>query len=315
MIPRRDVTLEYLTPLIYNPTAGRMQRSPDLVRRLTAALRSSIPDIEPAPTSRPLEAVEMAARYVREGARMIVVAGGDGTINEAANGLAGTGAALGIVPVGTANVLACELGMRGDPVRAAASAADWQPLRIAMGRLRSGDGAPRLFLLMAGAGLDARINGSVRAEVKRRFGKLAYWLAGAEMVGRRLAQMDVHVDGVSRRTGFALAARARNYGGELEIASRASLLKDRFELVTFRGRTSWRFPLYLFGALVGRTTVVPGAESFFAERLELAPANGERIEIQVDGEQAGTLPARLEIVPDALTLMVPRRYAERERNR
>lgn len=257
------------------------------------------------PTAGPRDATSIASRCVREGARLVVVAGGDGTINEAANGLVGSATAMGIVPIGTANVLACELRLGRDPVRVARKLAGFEARRIAVGRMTNAAGESRCFVAMAGAGFDARINGLVRADLKNRFGKLAYWWAGVQMTGRTLAQIDVRAEGRRFRTGFALTARVRNYGGELAIAAKASLFEDRFELVTFRGATSWPYLLYLGGAVVGRAAMLPGVESIFAQRVELAAADGDRVELQVDGEQAGELPAVLEVVPGALTLLVP----------
>ncbi|MEZ5354436.1 MAG: diacylglycerol kinase family lipid kinase [Bryobacteraceae bacterium] len=310
-----NVTLIFLTPFIYNPTAGRLVRNPGLLERVLAELRPRAADLRPTPTTRPREATEIAARFAGQGVSMVIAAGGDGTINEVANGLAGSATSLTIVPMGTANVLACEMGLSRDPLRAAREVSALEPRRISLGSIRNSHGEARHFLLMAGAGLDARVNGRVRPDIKRRFGKLAYWLAGAEMVGRRLAQIEARAEGRTFRTGFALAARVRNYGGDLAIASKASLLSDRFELVTFRGETSWPYPLYLGGALLGRASAVPGVESVFTRRVELAPVNGSGVEIQIDGEQAGSLPATLEIVTEALTLMVPSRYARREQDR
>jgi len=267
-------------------------------------LRRNYPDLELYPTGGPGDATCLAAEAVLRRDSLVIAAGGDGTINEVMNGLVNSPVALGVVPFGTANVLACELRLGNDPVAVAERLPELRSRRIAVGRLTTA-GASRHFLLMAGAGLDAAIVSRVKPKAKDRFGKLAYWWAGLSTFGEKLPPMEACADGRKFTTGFALAARVRNYGGDLEIASRASLESDQFELVTFEGGSTWPYPLYLSGALVGKAASLPGVHSMLTRRVELAPCNGHSIETHVDGEPAGPLPATLEVVPSSLTLLMP----------
>lgn len=272
--------------------------------------------ITPRPTGGPGDATQIAARCVSGGADLILAAGGDGTINEVANGMIGSKVPLGILPAGTANVLATETRLGSDPVGVASSFGALEPVRIAVGLLRAAAGAPpRHFLLMAGAGLDANIVAHLNPRVKRVLGKGAYWLAGWQSAFRRLEELDVECDGRRVRCSFALASRVRNYGGDLEIARGASLLHEHFELVLFEGANPLRFVKYFTGVLLGKAAGMRGVHVLKARCLMLQPAGRKSVHIQIDGEDAGTLPARVETAPDALTLLLPADFLERERQR
>jgi diacylglycerol kinase family enzyme len=236
---------------------------------------------------------------------MILVAGGDGTINEVINGVAPSRIPVGIIPAGTANVLACELGLNTNERKAARMISHCVPERVALGRLRNFEGEERYFLLMAGIGLDAEIVYNLSAPLKAWAGKAAYWIGGLAHFLRPIGQFDAKVGGETRRWGFALASRVRNYGGDLEIARGANLLEDDFEIVLFRGRNPLRYGIYFAGVLGGFLPRIPGIQVERATRAEFTAPRDSRIYAQVDGEFAGHLPASIEIVPDALSLLIP----------
>ena len=242
------------------------------------------------------------------------MAGGDGTINETVNGMVRSQVPLGILPAGTANVLACELGISRSIVHAAASLDEWVEERVAVGRLVTGSGAAessRDFLLMAGAGLDADIVYHLALGVKSALGKAAYWMGGFAKLGSRLPEFTVEAEGRKFRAGFALAGRVRNYGGDLEIACGASLLDDEFELVLFEGSSSFTYLKYMLGVAVHRHLKMSGVTTLRARQAVFSSPRGEKIHVQVDGEYAGVLPGRVEIVPDALSLLVPQKFSAR----
>ena len=239
----------------------------------------------------------------------MVVAGGDGTINEALEGLAGTSMPLGILPAGTANVLASEMGLSGRMERAAAELVRSIPCRISLGRVRfPARGGARHFLLMAGSGLDARVVYRVSAPLKARVGKIAYWIAAFGLAGRALDEFEVAVEGRRYLCSFALVSKVRNYGGDLVIARDTSLLDDRFEVVLFSGRSSLRYVRYLAGVTLRRVSGMRGVTVLRAREVRLGGTADRRVYVQVDGEFAGGLPATVEIVPDALTLLIPAGY-------
>ena len=244
-----------------------------------------------------------------------MVAGGDGTINEAIGGMAHSHVPLAILPGGTANVLATEMKLSRRLEHTARRLGEFRPRRISVGRLTCADGAERHFLLMAGIGLDAHIVYNINGPLKARIGKLAYWVAGWSLLGRRLTEFGVEIDGLERRCSFALASKVRNYGGDFEIARTVTLFDDRFEVVLFEGRNTLSYVKYFAGMVSGRLRGMRGVSVLHADRVILTAPGGQPVYVHVDGEFAGRLPAEIRIVPDALTLMVPPEYARRAEDR
>ena len=255
-------------------------------------------------------AADLAAKAIDEGADLVLALGGDGTINEVANGMVGSRVPLGILPAGTANVLAMELGLGGRVHKAIPKLSRCSPERISIGLLRNEMGS-RYFLLMAGAGLDAEIVYNINADLKKAIGKVAYWVGGFSHLTRRIPEFDVCVGGERHRVGFLLASRVRNYGGDLEIATGANLLDDQFEAVLFEGQNPLRYMVYFTGVLLRQLGRISGARMEKCRKLELSAPEDRRIYVQLDGEYAGRLPATIEIVDDALTLLVPTDFRER----
>ena len=234
------------------------------------------------------------------------MAGGDGTINEAVNGMVYSDVPLGILPAGTANVLANELGIGKTMERAAAVLADSVKERVALGLLSSESAdLRRYFLLMAGVGLDADIVYHLKPRVKEALGKVAYWIGGFSKLGRRIPEFTVHAAGRQYRASFALASRVRNYGGDLEIAPSISLLDDEFEMVLFEGESSASFLKYMLAVVAHQQQKMPGITILRTRQATFSAPEDSKIHMQVDGEYAGLAPARVEIVPNALTLLVP----------
>jgi diacylglycerol kinase (ATP) len=298
------------TVLIYNPNAGRFKRGGDsLIQRALVILARHGHDVTVAPTTGPGTAGGIARAHLDRGAELVVGAGGDGTINEIAEGMIGSPAPLAVLPGGTANVLAVEtkLGLKLD--RAAERIEHLRPRRISVGHLKCDGGrVSRHFLLMAGIGLDAHIVYRVNAALKARTGKFAYWIAGWSLLGRRLAEFEVEIDGQKRTCSFALISKVRNYGGDFSIARSVSMLDDRFEVVLFEGRSSLRYVKYFAGLAFNRIAGMSGVTVLQASRIVASCPGDNRIYVQIDGEYAGRLPAEIKIVPDALTLMLPEEY-------
>ena len=262
-----------------------------------------------APTTGPRMAGAMAREYAERGADLVLAVGGDGTINEVAEGLVGSPVALGILPGGTANVLATEMKLGSRLERVAARLGACRPCRIAVGHVTcEGGTVSRHFLLMAGIGLDAHVVYRVSGPLKAATGKFAYWVAGWSLLGRRLAEFQVAVNGLSRTCSFALASKVRNYGGDFEIAKDVTLFDDRFEVVLFEGPSTLPYVKYFSGLMLNRLRGMKGVTVERAQCLRLSSPEDQRVYLQIDGEFAGHLPAEIRIVPDALTLLVPPEY-------
>lgn len=299
--------------VIYNPYAGRLARREHLLQRTIEELGSQGMRTRLIPTTGPNTAADIAREAIAGGADLIIAAGGDGTVNEVANGVIGTEIPFAFLPAGTANVLAHELRVKGGIVAAAQSLRRLVPCRVAVGLLRAGK-LERYFLMMAGAGLDAQIVYDLNVDLKAAIGKLAYYTGGFRQVFRPMPQFDVEFEGHVRRCGFALVSRVRNYGGDLEIARGASLLRSDFEIVLFEGSSSVGYLRYLAAVLRGRAEGMKGVTVTRGQAIDFLSPSDSRVYTQIDGELVSRLPVHIEIVPDALTLLVPAAYFEREQH-
>jgi diacylglycerol kinase (ATP) len=292
--------------------AGKIKAGGEsLIAVVLQTLGQSCHKVSARPTRGPETAAALARESIAAGADLIVAFGGDGTINEVAEGVVGSRTPLAILPGGTANVVSCELKLGAGPIEVASRIADCRPERIPVGRAESSGGRPRHFLAMAGVGLDAHIVYRMTAELKKRWGKLAYWISGFSQLVRELKEFDVEIDGRTHRCSFALITKVRNYGGDLQIARRVSILDDQFEVVLFAGRRTTRYLKYLTGVAANRLDGMSGVTILRAREVVLRAASDDRIYMQIDGEYAGRLPGKVEIVPDALTLLTPATYVER----
>jgi diacylglycerol kinase (ATP) len=182
---------------------------------------------------------------------------------------------------------------------------EFEPRPVALGRI-SGSFGSRYFLLMAGAGLDANIVYEVSAGLKNAVGKLAYWAAGFARFFQRVDQLEIRVvtngdDSVTRTCGFALISRVRNYGGDLEIASGASLHDDHFEVVLFEGSNPLRYAWYMLNVAAKRVQRVRGVHVMRAQHVDILTETPT----QIDGEYLGRQAVSIEIVPGALQLLLP----------
>jgi diacylglycerol kinase (ATP) len=280
-----------------------------LLDRAVEALDRNGHTVTVAPTTGPGTAGAIAREQIAGGAGLIIAAGGDGTINEVLDGMVHSSVPLAILPAGTANVLATEMKLGGSLDRVADRLEECVPQRIPVGRLTCDGGrVERYFMLMAGVGLDAYIVHHVNGRIKNQLGKLAYWLAGWSLMGKRLEHFQVDAGGQRRECSFALISKVRNYGGDFEIARQVSLLDDEFEVVLLEGRNTMRYVKYFAGMALNRLTAMKGATVVRSDRVTVSGPPGTRICVQIDGEFAGLLPAEMSIVPDALTLLIPPAY-------
>lgn len=257
---------------------------------------------------------DLAREAVRQGAECILAAGGDGTISEVAGGLAGSNTPLGILPAGTANVLAHELGIPSHPAEAASRLATWTPRRVALGLIESPAARPRYFLMMAGAGFDADVVYNLDAQLKLRLGRLSYWIGGISKLSRKLDRLHARIAGQEYACSFALVSRVRNYGGDFNIARDITLSQDDFEIVLLESDNALGYLRYLAGVMTQKLQHDPGVRFFRARQVELLPSGVDTVHLQADGEYIGALPSTLRVVPGALTLLTPPEYIKTHSN-
>ncbi len=294
---------------IHNPTAGgRSERSS--LNAIRSVLRASAGHVELSTTKGPGHATELARAAVAGGADLVAVLGGDGTLNEAVQGLTeAPSTRLLALPGGTSNVLVREAGMPLHPARAAEMLPSLEPRRVRLGQVRFGDGTSRFFLLMCGAGLDAEIAFRTSAAMKRLLGQGAFWLRGAQQSIRRFPQVRVRSEGsCSERTcSLVLVSKSRAYGGGLVLTPGANLLSHRFEVAQFPGTNRTLHAGYLLAATLDRIAGWPGVRLDRRTEVELVQV-GVSVRVQVDGEVVGGLPARVSLSPVTVQVMLPRAY-------
>lgn len=288
--------------IIFNPTAGRRGRR--RFEATLAALRNFGCDVELRETDGPGHAEKLARTATPEAGDVLVAAGGDGTINEVVNGLVGrdgpAGALpLGIIPLGTANVLAAEIGLGGEPGRVARTLAEGSIRPVSVGR--AGD---RVFTMMAGAGFDAHVVAGVSAALKRRIGKGAYvWESARQLWRFGFPDYRVTLDGVERHAASVIVAKGRYYGGRFVCAPEARLQDPGFQVCLFEGRGAWNAVRYALALGFGRLAKLPDVAVVPAREVRIDGPRGDPV--QGDGDVLGHLPITIRVLPDVLRLAMP----------
>jgi len=283
--------------IIFNPTAGARRRR--RFERVVAALRDLGCAVTVRPTGRRGDAEQLAASADPGRYDVLVVAGGDGTVNEAVNGLNGTRLPLAIVPLGTANVLAAEIGLPTDPRSVARTIALGRPLPISVGVANG-----RRFLLMAGSGFDAHVVQSVDLALKKRIGKGAYALSILRQLWRfDFPEYGVTIDGKTCKAASVLVANAHYYGGRFVCAPEADLRKPSFEVCLFERRGRLSAIGYAVAMFFG---FLPKLKSYRIVTADKVVISGGREEpVQGDGDIIGHLDTTIELVPAGLQLLYP----------
>jgi diacylglycerol kinase (ATP) len=312
--------------LLYNARSGgrRNQREADLQSALKILAEAGV-EASLTRTQSNADAGEQARKAILEGSDTVFACGGDGTIHDVLQAMVGTRAALGVIPLGTANALAHDMGIPMDPCRAVRAALDGQSRRVAVGQVKlSGlDGQPltRYFTVAVGVGVDAHLFYKLNAGVKQRLGMRAYYAKAWQLwFTHRMEKFRVHWPdndaGPTVRHGVTelLAVRIRNFGGVLrELAPGASLERDDLRLVACCTSNRLSYLGYVMRGLLGANWNVPGVELSYSRAVQCdysaregpQPGAIRKVYVEADGELVGTLPAEISIVPDALTLLGP----------
>ena len=297
--------------LIYNPVAGGgFQNAVRRVDEAAEALRKHVPEVQLMPTKPGRHADVLAREAVAGGCDLIAPCGGDGTINEALQGVVGSRATLAPLPAGTANVLAWETGLPVDPVKAAEALPTLVERQVEVGVVElPEEGARRYFLLMCGAGVDANAVYRLNLGLKRRAGILAYFWSASQQLFQRFERLHVNVDGEEISSTLAVVSKSRLYGGKLVLTPHAHLLESRFDLVTFPSASPIVYTGYLAGALVRQLDRFSGVRRRRAREVEFRGAGSKKnVYVQVDGELIGRLPARIRMGPETVRLLLPPAY-------
>lgn len=290
--------------LISNPKTGRYAARRRSVEALATQLESLGVKVDLRLTQGPGDATQIAARAARNGSSDVIVAGGDGTINEAIQGLAGTKARLAIIPRGTGNVLARELGLPLDDEQSLKVVAEGKSRQIYLGlAIDETTNESRYFVLMAGIGLDASVVRRVQPSLKKRIGKGAFWVSGlSHLATWNPRPFILEINGHKYTSTFAAIGKAAKYGGDLAITPGARLDQPEFEICIIDTRSRLRY-LHLLSQAMRNGMPRNTPEVRFVNSVSVR-AHGDA-HVQIDGELIGRLPMRFEIAPHSLEIIVP----------
>ncbi|HEY1766221.1 MAG TPA: diacylglycerol kinase family protein [Terracidiphilus sp.] len=306
--------------VIYNPVSGQhFARRNAAAQHVLEVLRAAGVQAEAFVTDTPGSATAHARQAVRDGYDAVLACGGDGTVHEVLQSLVGTNVALGVVPLGTANALAANLGLIAPPAKAARLLLGSERVRIPVGRIHFENGSAgaesRYFLVAAGVGADALLMARLDPVLKRRFGYILYLIEAARIWATDPfplfeAVFSPNGDGAERvaQVSQLLAVRVRSFGGALrELAPGATLRSRTLSLLAFGTRSRYHYLRFLLAVLAGRHTFAREIELVETAAVDCRAFEGSpaTLYVEADGEVLGHLPARLETVPDALTLLVP----------
>ena len=269
--------------IIYNPAAGR-RRAARLWRVLDVMIHNGV-QLELAETQHPGHATALARAAAKEGKQLIVAAGGDGTIAEVAAGLAGSDSKRGIIPLGTANVLAQELGLPFAPKDLAAALAFGRTKMIWPGMAQAGD-TSRLFVQMLGAGFDAEVVRHLSLSLKKAIGRNAYVLQSLrESVRYDFPKIQIRIDGRAEEAGSVIITKGRFYAGHYTLAPDASPTKRGFTVALFDRSGPLSALAYGTALTLDQITRMPGFRLCEAHEVELGPCH-----TQADGDPSESGP-------------------------
>ena len=319
--------------LIYNPSGGQVVIRHEL-DNVVAFLGRYGWSTNLRETSKPLEATQLARQAVSRGARVVIAVGGDGTVNEVANGLVNTDAALGVLPVGTTNSWALQMGIPAlDPMLpgtqvvkmiadleeriarplpanyyrkvlldAARVLVEGRTVAVDMGEL-----CGRHFLMWAGIGLDAAVANSISLKEKRALGSWAYVLPTIESAYRYPgADVCLNLDGkvVKVSTPLIVVSNIQVYGGVMAIGARACVDDARLDVCIFKGNGFFTFVQHAVKVLSHRILQDPNVEYY--QCREIVVESPHSLPVHVDGEPFTRTPVAIHTVPSSLKVIVPK---------
>lgn len=283
--------------VVYNPIAGSRST---LLERTLKNLESLGVQVALRETKGPGDG-EIVCREAlgQEPYSAVVAAGGDGTVNEVANGLRGAKTPLAVVPLGTVNLLAMEMGLHKDPGQVARCIAFGPARPINVGLVNE-----RVFLLMVGAGLDGRIVAGVSSGLKNIIGKGAYALAGLkEIFLNEPARLRVEIDGSEYEAAWAVVSNSSLYGGKFALAPSANLQNPGFTVSLIPGKTRGGLLCGLAAVWRYRKATQGWKQLQSVNRVII---KSERHEItQMDGDTFAPLPLTIIQAPQSMDLIMP----------
>jgi YegS/Rv2252/BmrU family lipid kinase len=310
--------------LLFNPDSGGSRKRQSALESVLALLHGAGVEANLILTHSPAHAEEQTRQAVLAGCDTVFACGGDGTVNNIIQVLANTEVALAVLPMGTANALAHDLGLPINIVGAAKAALKATPRRVTLGHIKyqdlEGNSGVRYFIVAAGIGVDAHLFYKLHSGTKHRLGMAAYYAKAWHLwftyaMTRFQAEYIESNSNQPQRANLTelLGVRIRNFGGVLrELAPDASLDRNDLRLILCRTASRAAYLSYVTRSLLGLHWRVPGIDLVHASRAvcEYLPAASDaqqtKIYVEADGELIGTLPVEITIAPNALTILSPR---------
>lgn len=306
--------------ILYNPVSGgnRAKRMGKISAATEALVAAGI-EVVAIPTHGPGTAGAQARVEIAKGAELIFAAGGDGTMNDVLQGVAAeraSGAVMGLVPLGTGNVLANDLRLPRGPAEAVRAQLAGEVHAVAAGHIecKDADGKPlsRYFMTVAGVGPDAYMLYRVSGEAKGRFGMAAYVSAGLTLGFTHkypwfeIEMKDANGGAAKAKVSQIMAVRIADFGNFLRrFAPGADLKQDAFEVVCFETRKMLAYHSYMWSRFTGGHWKVKGVNQSSAQEIIVTKLEDD-VRVEIDGEVVGLVPARIRLVPDAVRLMFPK---------
>ncbi len=290
--------------LILNPTAGQRKPS-DTREQVERALRECALECEIATTEKAGDGTDLARRAVASGCDLVIAAGGDGTVNEVAAGLIGTGVPLGILPLGTVNVLARQLRIPMKTRQAARTIAEGNVRQIDIGRAND-----RYFTLMAGFGFDAEVVGNVLQPLKDVIGASAYVIKTLEMLTKYEATevtLEMPQETYTGKAYLVVVANSPTYAHKMRMAPYASTDDGLLDVIVFEQAATKRigFLRQILEVFIRRHVYHRAVRCFKTPKVTVRSTPD--VMVQLDGDSHGTTPTEVSIIPHGLPIIVPER--------
>jgi len=282
--------------IILNPAAGYLETLRDWRERVESIVGRWPVRI----TSHAGEAEALARRAVEEGFGRIIAAGGDGTVNHVANGIAGSGASLGILPMGTINVFAMELGLPANDLERCWQIIEAGNLRLV--DLPSANG--NYFVQLGGVGLDAQAVKETTLAFKRSLGPLSYLISAAHIAARQPPKLLIESQDAPMQEGsFVLVGNGRLYGGPFPFFKQAVVDDGLLDVVLFKRLGFLEILKYLHDVVFSSDIRVPEIEYFQTRQLRVS--SEQDVPVELDGELAGNCPVDFQMHEKALPVLSP----------
>jgi diacylglycerol kinase (ATP) len=283
------------TLIILNPAAHS-----DRAQRKRAQVESLARDCVVCATTRTGEAELMARRGIEEGFEKIVAAGGDGTVNEVVNGLAGTSATLGLLPIGTMNVFATELGLPTHDLELC-----WDIIQADTTRAVDLPKAnQKFFVQLAGVGLDAQVVKETSNQLKRSFGPVSYLISAVQIAARKPPRLFIQSEDATIDEGsFVLVGNGRLYGGPFPFFKHAVIDDGLLDVIVFKRLGYLEIIKYLQDVIFSSDIRVPEIEYFQTRRLRVE--SEEAVPVELDGELVGNCPVEFSLSERSLRVLAP----------